>query len=531
MSSHEPDQIEEDIKTVVWNSSNQIQAVDQRAAIAANIPVAFTLLLVIPTVGLLLQGVRYLGGFESGSIFPLWLWIGLTVSVPLAWLFYKAATLQISIDRQRALLAADKQIGSAERITTADDFMRRSSADGFMKAAVDDASEWAKRGRVAKLEHSKTRRPDSRAAWFAIPGSAILLALVFFVGQFARPATLADVGLSDTNLQLQESAAVTDPDTEEQREDAPEETEEEVRKESSKKPQKQKAVNRQGDANAAIPDNAEESDGKLNEGETRESQQASNPSSARGAPSASGQPSKSDETPKPRKKKKKKSKPEREREKKEREQDEKPSGASSGQGSSKGSDNNAAPSDWASTSQAATPEDDNVEEEDDVDDEEEEQESRGGVQPNMRDRRTPVNRDLQIGFGSARPNPDANGRGGPGGQKKSRGVASLVLGVPIPDRVNGQPNKGRIRITQQRITPEIEESDPVGAQDRTALNGPVGPIHHPELEPWLQNLVRRYFLDQREKAPLRTSEKDNDTTIPDDSLQTSNVSESDSPQS
>ena len=349
-----------------------------------------------------------------------------------------------------------------------------------MKAAVDDASEWAKRGRVAKLEHSKTPKVDSRIAWLSIPGSAILIALVFFVGQFARPETLADVGLSEKNPQLQESAGATDPDIEERREDAPDETEEEVRKESSKKPQKQKSVNRQGDANAAIPDNAEESDGKLNEGETRESQQSSNPSSARGAPSASGQPSKSDETPKPRKKKKKKSKPEREREKKEREQDEKPSGASSGQGSSKGSDNNAAPSDWASTSQAATPEDDNVEEEDDVDDEEEEQESRGGVQPNMRDRRTPVNRDLQIGFGSARPNPDANGRGGPGGQKKSRGVASLVLGVPIPDRVNGQPNKGRIRITQQRITPEIEESDPVGAQDRTALNGPVGPIHHPE---------------------------------------------------
>ncbi len=84
-----------------------------------------------------------------------------------------------------------------------------------------------------------------------------------------------------------------------------------------RKRQKQKAVNRQGNANAAIPDNAEESDGKLNEGETRESQQSSNPSSARGAPSASGQPSKSDETPKPRKVKKKKSKPEREREKKE----------------------------------------------------------------------------------------------------------------------------------------------------------------------------------------------------------------------
>ncbi len=531
MNDQRPAQIEEDIETVVWNSSKQIQTTDQREALSQNIPLAFGLLLIIPTAGVLMQFVRYFSGFQAGAIFPLWAWIGLTVVTPVVWLLYKQAALQIHIDRQRALLATDKQIGSAERITTADDFMRRSSADGFMKAAVDDAAEWAERGRAAKFEVLKPIRNANQVAWCAVPCSAILIGVVFFLGQFTLPVELVEVGLTNESPELKKPVGVTKPETEEQRAERVKETDEETQKESSKKSQKQKAVNRQGNANAAIPDNAEESDGKLNEGETRESQQSSNPSSARGAPSASGQPSKSDETPKPRKVKKKKSKPEREREKKEREQDEKPSGASSGQGSSKGSDNNAAPSDWASTSQAATPEDDNVEEEDDVDDEEEEQESRGGVQPNMRDRRTPVNRDLQIGFGSARPNPDANGRGGPGGQKKSRGVASLVLGVPIPDRVNGQPNKGRIRITQQRITPEIEESDPVEAQKRTALNGPVGPIYHPELEPWLQHLVRRYFLDQRGKAPLRTPEKDNETNNSDDSLQTLNVSESDSPQS
>ncbi|MAI33973.1 MAG: hypothetical protein CMM07_20175 [Rhodopirellula sp.] len=531
MSSPQPQQIEEDIKTVVWNASTQIQATDQRSAMIAKVPVAFGLLLVVPTGGLLLQAVRFLSGLQAGSIFPLWLWVGLTAAVPVAWLLYQAATLQMSVDRKRALLAADKQIGAVERLTTADEFMRRPIADGFMQAAVDDASEWAKRGTVARLDRAKTGKPESRAAWFAIPGSVMLIALVFFLSQFTRPVKVGDAGISGQAPVLQEIAGVIDVDTEEQTENPSEETEDEIQKERLSNPRKQQAANRQGDANAAIPDNAEESDGKLNEGETRESQQSSNPSSAKGAPSASGQPSKSDETQTPRKKKKKKSKPEREREKKEREEDEKPSGASAGQGSSKGSDNNAAPSDWASTSQAATPENENVEEEDDVDDEEEEQESRGGVQPNMRDRRTPVNRDLQIGFGNPRPNPDANGRGGPSGQKKSRGVASLVLGVPIPDRVNGQPNKGRIRITQQRITPEIEESDPVDAQDRTTLKGPVGPIHHPELEPWLQNLVRRYFLDQREKAPLRTPGRDSDTTNSDDSLQTSNVSESDSPQS
>lgn len=531
MSDQASDGIEEDIKTVVWNASNQMQSIDQRTAMRANIPVAFSLLLVTPLVGLILQLVRYLSGFQSGPILPLWAWIGITALVPCCWFFYKAATLKIRIDRQHALLATDKQIGSAERITTADDFMRRSVVDGFMKAAVADASQWVKRGRVVKLEGLRPGPMETRLAWLAIPVSAVLIALVLFVGRFSRNVELGQASGSQLGEVLQETDGRIDPDNEERLEDPSEEKKEELDREVTKKPRKQKAVNRQGNANAAIPDNAEESDGKLNEGETRESQQSSNPSSARGAPSASGQPSKSDETQKPRKKKKKKSKPERERKKKEREEEEKPSGASSGQGSSKGSDNNAAPSDWASTSQAATPEDDNVEDEEDVDDEEEEQESRGGVQPNMRDRRTPVNRDLQIGFGNARPNPDANGRGGPGGQKKSRGVASLVLGVPIPDRVNGQPNKGRIRITQQRITPEIEDSEPVDAQDRTATNGPVGPIHHPELEPWLQNLVRRYFLDQRDRTPLRATERDSDTTNSDDSLQTSNVSESDSPQS
>ncbi len=531
MSTHDSDQLQQDIKTVAWNASNQIQSTDQRAALAAHVPRALGLLLVVPIAGLLLQGIRYLEGWQAASIFPLVVWVGLTVAVPLGWFLYKAGTLRISIDRQRALLAADRQLGSADRITTADEFMQKSTTSGFMEAAVDDAATWAEQGRDTRLSMNVDSQPRKILAWLAVPASALLLGLVFLAGHYTRPVAVLNADSPGMFTPLIDNPESPNSDNDvDLKEPQPEDTDDSLKK-PAKEPRKQRAVNRQGEANAAIPDSAEESDGKLNEGETRESQQASNPSSARGAPSASGQPSKSDDEQKPRKKSKKKSKPERERDKKERKEDEKPSGASAGQGSSKGSDNNAAPSDWASTSQAATPEDENIEDEDDVDDEEEEQESRGGVQPNMRDRRTPVNRDLQIGFGNARPNPDANGRGGPSGQKKSRGVASLVLGVPIPDRINGQPNKGRIRITQQRITPEIEESEQVPAQGRTTLNGPVGPMHHPKLEPWLQNLVRTYFLNQREQTPLRTSEKDDETNISDDSLQTSSNAESDSPQS
>ena len=52
---------------------------------------------------------------------------------------------------------------------------------------------------------------------------------------------------------------------------------------------------------------------------------------------------------------------------------------------------------------------------------------------------------MQIGFGN-RPSPDANGRGGPSQAKKSRGTASLILGVPIPDHIKGQPNPGKTKI-------------------------------------------------------------------------------------
>jgi len=536
MSHQNPEQIEDDIKTVVWNASTQLQTTDERAAIVGHLPVAFLLLTVVPLLGLLLQAFRYFEGFSASSIFPLYVWIGLTAAVPVLWLFYKAGTLRISVDRRRALLTADEQLGASQRITTADEFLKESEPSAFMMAAVDDASSWVERGRDARFEVERRQRPRLRSAFLAVPVSAILLGMVFFLGQFTRQFPDVQVGSNSSLTPLIDVDGPSKPEDEVAGEDPGDEVEEE-KEDRLRKPQKQKAVNRQGNANAQIPDTVEDSDGKLSEGETRESQQASNPSSARGTPATSGQPSKSEEQQSPRKKKKKKSKPSPEREKKERKQEEKPSGASAGQGSSKGSDNNAAPSDWASTSQAATPEDENVDDEEDVDDEEEEQESRGGVQPNMRDRRTPVNRDLQIGFGNARPNPDANGRGGPSGQKKSRGVASLVLGVPIPDRVNGQPNKGRIRITQQRITPELEQSDAVNAQDRSNLSGPVGSLHHPQLEPWLQNLVREFFLEQRLQTPLKSqsaldpTDQAPETNNSADNLQTSDVAESDNPTS
>ncbi|MEM7518846.1 MAG: hypothetical protein AAF368_18230, partial [Planctomycetota bacterium] len=176
------------------------------------------------------------------------------------------------------------------------------------------------------------------------------------------------------------------------------------------------------------------------------------------------------------------------------------SGSTAGKGSSKGSNKNPAVSKWSSKDQVTTEDDQEIEEDEDTEDEEEDQESRGGMQPNLRDRKPPVSRDLRIGFGNQK-NPDANGRGGPSEAKKSRGTASLVLGVPIPDRVKGQPNPGKTKISQERIEPKAEESETVQASDRSERDAPIGVVEQRELSPWMRDLVREYFLSLRNESP------------------------------
>lgn len=502
--------IEELLEALVRNTSHQLEAFDCAEFVRSGFRSVGVLLPCVPVLAIGAQCVRLALGYSASPILPWVLWIGLTLAVPIAWLIAKTLRTSFDVDRTRAIRAADSALRSSERLATADEFRQRTSQTGFTRAAMEDADTWAEKGQFVELAKGSSQSTPL-PVWSAAVAACLLLAagmLSTLSRSIGEPAASSSPLLADSN---------SSPSSEPEEPSAPTLTEEETEPDPEKEPlekspRNQRAINRQGTSGAAIPDSAEESSGKLSEGETRESQQSANPSNAKGSPSASGQPSKDEDEAKRKQKKPTKKPTDRDRKKKDRKEEEKPSGATAGQGSSKGSDNNAAPSDWASTSQSATPENEDVEDEEDVDDEEEEQESRGGIQPNMRDRRAPVNRDLQIGFGNNRPNPDANGRGGPGGQKKSRGVASLVLGVPIPDRVNGQPNKGRIRITQQRITPEQEKSDSVAAQDRLTRSNEPGLIFRPEATSKTNTEIKRYFLKRRADSSAESQSAESSTT-------------------
>ena len=514
MSSMTPETLSRGIDAVERNARGQLIADDRSKVMRTHVPWALLLLVIVPVTALLWQALRWFSGQPVGWFGIGWLAI-LTCAVPAVALFVRTYMHSASVNRRQALIAMDRTLGSADRLATADDFMRAEHPNGFQKAAIEDAADWVEQGRIADVATRETQALSRQRAVFVVPLAIVLLLSAFGISGLERTAA-ASVAEEEPQP---EPPSVTTENAVAQTPPAVQETEEPKAEEKKQKPAAKRAAKKSSSPVSSVPDEAEESRGQLTEGESSESQQSSNPSSAQGAPSSQGQPSKPDEADQKKKKKKKqKPKPNQRKPKQQEEKKEEPSGATAGQGSSRGSNNNAAANDWSSKSQQATKEDEDADSDDDAEDDDEEQESRGGVQPNMRDRRPPVNRDLNIGLGRARPNPDANGRGGPGAQKKSRGVASLILGVPIPDRITGQPNKGRTRITQQRITPEGEDSESVPAEDRGTRNGPVGPIHHPDFSPWLQDYVKKYFLKRRETA----DKKSDDTTATDKATEGAN---------
>ncbi len=94
-------------------------------------------------------------------------------------------------------------------------------------------------------------------------------------------------------------------------------------------------------------------------------------------------------------------------------------------------------------------EDDLDSEDEEVEDEKEETEQRGGVVPTKRDRRQAASRELTISGNG----PPSDGRGGPTPPKKSRGTASLVLGIRMPDQVRGRPNPGTAKTSIEPVPP------------------------------------------------------------------------------
>lgn len=394
------------------------------------------------------------------------------------------------------LARLDRELATQGRLQAAHEFSGEGERSPFMLAAIDDARPHVARASSHRIA-ADAKVPLPKRAWLVPLASIALCALLSWLAPQMHARVDADA--ADTKLAVAPAGepAPRKRESTDTKELAPDQkppaVEPKPREASARSDGHERAISREPERDP------HDSTGKTGEGASADATPASATSDSRGFLSSQSQPSESGEQGKPSTKKPKPPK----LDKQDRAQPKKleASGSTAGKGVGTGSSKNPGATDWQSKDQVSADDEQPLGEDAEVDDEDSESEARGGLQPSLRDRRPAVNRDLQIGFGN-QPNPDANGRGGPSEQKKSRGVASLVLGVPIPDHVKGQPNPGRTKITQERVEPRADDAEPIQASARRAREEPIGPLARPELTPWMRELVRAYFLKVR--APLKT---------------------------
>lgn len=117
--------------------------------------------------------------------------------------------------------------------------------------------------------------------------------------------------------------------------------------------------------------------------------------------------------------------------------------------------------------------------------------SRGGVKPLPADNGVKPGRELGKDQKGDKP---SEGRGGPTGEKKSRGTASLIAGVSLPDVVVGKLSKG-FDITNLEHIPALREPAESVVFPPPQVAAVEEPVVHPvEISPELRTPVKNYLL-------------------------------------
>jgi len=474
-----------------------------RRALASALRRAWWILPAVPLTILALQGFRALAGTSDWA--PHWIVLLLvTLAVPgIPVLRAMWGARRRPVDRRAALGLFDGAVEAEERLVTADELMALSAPTGFVEAVLEDAAGFLGRARASNPTFPPSPSGRGPLALASAAVTIVLLACVILLGGNPFHVSTED----DWIPRSVDTAARPRPVSDDEVRSAPREPSDPTRPDGLRA----NLDSEEPDARAAgapdrLPREMRRKEGRTGSGRSSHAEASRGEGDARGSPTNQGQT-----TAKPKTKrrmqspKKKKAAPPPGAEEAEKSAGDE-SGSTTGRGSSRGSNKNPVATDWRSKDQVTTDEEDEIEDDEEIEDEEVDSEARGGVQPTLRDRKPPVSRDLSIGFGN-RPNPNANGRGGASQPKKSRGTASLVLGVPIPDRVKGRPNPGKTKVTQERVEPRRENAPALPAQERTPRTGPSGPLAQPQITPWMRDLIRDYFLSLRSEA-LRTQEKE-----------------------
>ncbi|MFK7849685.1 MAG: hypothetical protein AB8D78_01805 [Akkermansiaceae bacterium] len=481
-----------------------------RDGLRARLPKAAVLLLLVPALAI---GIIAIGWLLGTPWKPSMGWAAALCPLPaLVYLGYHAVRIwKARPSRRESLAVYDEALGLKDRLQTADEFLSATERSNFMEAAIDDAKPALDQASGSQLEWTWGK---PWIEWRLVVSMALLAVLLLVLGVFLPTFTRS--GPAAELSEDGQTASLGNPNPPE--ETTPTTPEQPPINQSEPKPEKPEALVRKANRGKPAPAQVNEnpssqlagrekkSIGTSEGGQTSQAASSGRASQSKGMPGSQAPASNPEKQSAAKKKDPKATKDEESEPDPKKVEDQ--SGATAGRGSSGGSSKNPASSDWASKDRTESADNEEFEQEEEVDDEESESEARGGLQPNLRDRRPPVNRDLGIGFGT-QPSPDANGRGGPSARKKSRGVAGLVLGVPIPDHVKGQANPGRVKVNQERVQPQGEEMPGAEAEDRGQRSSPAGHLSERTLDASMRHIVREYFL-QNQNLTLPESEESED---------------------
>ncbi|MEZ6195390.1 MAG: hypothetical protein R3F20_06655 [Planctomycetota bacterium] len=467
---------------------------------------AAPLLLVVPVFAFLAALAIRAG--NSGLRLPPWPLLLVLTPAP-ALVFVLLRRFEARRDRVgegEALGAVDAKCELEDRLANAREFIARDARGPFVEAALADAEGHLDRADWVPVGGGAAELALRARDFGALGAAVLLLAIVPFVG--GAGATLADDAGRGVVAPPPGTVARAEPNA--RAENPPRRNDEAARVQPETR--RPNAPNEASEAQARrddqpLSDRMKESRGETGQGRSADASSSSGASEARGVPTDQAQSSRNAKKPNA-KKKEKKDRGRKETEAAPRKKPEEESGATAGRGAASGSNKSPAASTWSSKDQVVSDDEEDLEDDEEVDDEFDDNDARGGMQPQLRDRKPPVNRDLGIGFGNGK-NPDANGRGGPSEQKKSRGVASLVLGVSIPDHVKGRPSPGKTKITQERVEPREDRVGSIDAAARARRASSSGPLSRPALDANLRTLLRDYF-DARRKEDARSENIESD---------------------
>ena len=492
----EPNELAADLDRIVGRARAALRGWMWRRAVEKGVAALFPATLLVPLLVLcaslseLLTG-RRLWPFDAVPS------VAFAVALPLA---VVAVACVVAYLRQRtcrevALNLYDRHLNCKDRLVTADELSRIEPRSGFERAAIDDARACAQRALAAAPPTVAWRSPTLRPQRWPL---GVVAALALTAGLLLEGKTLAFANATNATGEAIGVPAAAMSLAEAHPEALPDHLELEANQ-TAPRP----AVRSQpgGIAQPSMLDPSVNAEGFGASGMPLQ-QPAMRAAVAQSGQAGSAVPGASGQGKEETRRKAGEPKAQQQRQRPENTATPPREGASSsvagGSGNSSGS--RLASSDHPFSADSAGGEESLDAAADAAEDEEDEtQEAASSRSPALVSRKAPVDRSLTLSADGDQNRDELNGRGGPSGLKKTRGVAAMLLGLPMSDHLGGEPNPGRVKIRKERAAPEEKAVARVDAAPRGSRDEAFGDMNHIRLPQWARKTVRDFFLAQRSK--------------------------------